>query len=145
MILRNKAPNKGNWSPIGGKLETSIGESPFECAARETREETGHEVSPADFHMFAMIAEKAYEGQSHWLIFLFRCSKPIMSLPTTIEEGCFAFYHRSEIEALSIPETDRTALWKIWDQYRDGFVSLNVDCSKGMPLDIKIEQKTGCG
>jgi len=29
LIHRNKAPNLGNWSPIGGKLEMAAGESPF--------------------------------------------------------------------------------------------------------------------
>ena len=65
LILRAKAPNKGAWSPIGGKLEMESGESPFECAVRETGEETGFEVAPTDLHLFAVIAEKAYEGQSH--------------------------------------------------------------------------------
>ncbi len=142
LILRNKQPNLGNWSPIGGKLETGIGESPFECAARETREETGHEVSPADFHLFAMIAEKAYEGQSHWLIFLFRCTKPIQALPPTIEEGSFGFYRREEIDGLAIPETHRHALWAIWDKYRDRFVALRVDCASPGRLVVETEQIT---
>ena len=34
LLLRAKAPNLGAWSPIGGKLETAVGESPFECAVR---------------------------------------------------------------------------------------------------------------
>src|ERR1700716_1648250 len=71
LMLRAKAPNLGVWSPIGGKLETAQGESPFECAVRETDEETGLKVAANDLHLFAMIAEKAYEGQAHWLMFLF--------------------------------------------------------------------------
>ena len=39
LIKRSKAPNKGCWSPIGGKLEMHQGESPYECARRETLEE----------------------------------------------------------------------------------------------------------
>lgn len=142
LILRNKEPNKGNWSPIGGKLETAIGESPFECAARETFEETGHKVSCTDFHLFSMIAEKAYEGQSHWLIFLFRCTKPIQSLPPTIDEGAFGFFPRDQIDALPIPETDRHALWSIWDRYRDRFVALKVDCAAPGRLIVETEQIT---
>src|ERR1043166_1705147 len=61
LMLRAKPPNLGIWSPIGGKLETASGESPFECAMRETFEETGHRVGIDGFHLFAMIAEKAYE------------------------------------------------------------------------------------
>lgn len=143
LILRNKEPNRGNWSPIGGKLETAIGESPFECAARETREETGHEVTPADFHLFSMIAEKAYEDESHWLLFLFRCLKPIEGLPMDIDEGRFAFFSRDEIDQISIPDTDRQALWPIWDKYRENFVAMRVDCSVAQRLMVDIEQITG--
>ena len=75
LIQRTKAPNIGCWSPIGGKLEMATGESPFECAVRETEEETGAKVTTNDLHLFGMISEKGYEGQSHWLMFLFDCRK----------------------------------------------------------------------
>ena len=77
LLLRAKPPNLGVWSPIGGKLEMATGESPFECAVRETREETGLEVAASDLHLFSIIAEKAYEGETHWLMFLFRCRRPL--------------------------------------------------------------------
>lgn len=60
LLHRAKAPNRGQWSQIGGKLETAVGESPFECAARETGEKTGHAITPSDLHLCGMIAEKAY-------------------------------------------------------------------------------------
>ncbi len=142
LLLRAKPPNLGVWSPIGGKLETAIGESPFECAVRETREETGHEITAADLHLFAMIAEKAYEGQSHWLMFLFRCRKPIAALPADMHEGKFGFFSRAEIDRLPIPETDRNALWPIFDQYHDRFVSLKADCAPGKPVLVEIEEIT---
>jgi 8-oxo-dGTP diphosphatase len=142
LMLRAKAPNLGVWSPIGGKLETGIGESPFECAVRETFEETGHGVCAADLHLFAMIAEKAYEGQTHWLMFLFRCRKPIGGLPVDIAEGKFGFFTRESINGLPIPETDRTALWPIYDAYRDRFVSLKADCAPGKPVRVEIEEIT---
>lgn len=142
LLLRAKPPNLGVWSPIGGKLETAIGESPFECAARETQEETGFAVGLADLHLFAMIAEKAYEGEAHWLLFLFRCKKPIPALPSDIAEGRFGFFTRAAIDALPIPETDRTALWPIYDRYRDRFVALRADCAPDRPLRVEIEQVT---
>ncbi len=142
LLLRAKPPNLGVWSPIGGKLETAIGESPFECAVRETKEETGHEITAADLHLFAMIAEKAYEGQSHWLMFLFRCRKPIAALPADMHEGKFGFFSRAEIDRLPIPETDRNALWPIFDQYHDRFVSLKADCAPGKPVLVEIEEIT---
>lgn len=141
LLLRAKSPNLGCWTPIGGKLETSIGESPFECAARETREETGHDITPADLHLFGMIAEKAYEGESHWLLFLFRCTRPIAALPADMEEGRFGFFSREEIDELPLPETDRTALWPIYDEHKEGFVAMRADCDPDHQLNIVIEQR----
>jgi 8-oxo-dGTP diphosphatase len=143
LLLRAKPPNLGIWSPIGGKLETARGESPFECAVRETWEETGHRIAAGDLHLFAMIAEKAYEGQSHWLMFLFRCKVPLPALPPAISEGRFAFYSRPAIDALPIPETDRSALWPVYDRYRDGFVALKADCAPGRPITVEIEEIVG--
>jgi 8-oxo-dGTP diphosphatase len=142
LLLRAKPPNLGVWSPIGGKLETAIGESPFECAVRETREETGFEIEAGDLHLFAMIAEKAYEGESHWLMFLFRCRRPIAGLPVDCVEGKFGFFTREAIRSLAIPETDRRALWPIYDQYRDRFVALKADCAPGQPVRVDIEDIT---
>lgn len=142
LLLRAKPPNLGSWSPIGGKLETSIGESPFECAARETREETGLTITPSDLHLFAMIAEKSYEGESHWLLFLFKCRRPIASLPPEMHEGRFGFFARPAIDGLQLPETDRTALWPIYDRYNDRFVALRADCTPGKPMIVEVEQIT---
>lgn len=142
LLLRAKAPNFGTWSPIGGKLETATGESPFECAVRETREETGFEIAAADLHLFGMIAEKAYEGASHWLLFLFRCTRPIAGLPPAISEGRFGFFSRAAIDDLPLPETDRTALWPIYDRHHHRFVAMRADCAPGKPLKIVVEQVT---
>jgi 8-oxo-dGTP diphosphatase len=143
LMLRAKPPNLGAWSPIGGKLETALGESPFECAVRETGEETGLPVSAAELHLFAVIAEKAYEGQSHWLMFLFHCRRPIPGLPPAIAEGRFAFFSRAAVDALPIPDTDRSALWPIYDRYRDGFVALKADCAPGHPVRVVVEEIQG--
>ena len=142
LMLRAKPPNLGAWSPIGGKLETAIGESPFECAVRETEEETGHRVTTKDLHLFGMIAEKAYEGQSHWLLFLFRCKVPLPALPPDISEGKFGFFSRPAINTLALPETDRNALWPIYDRYKDRFVALRADCAPGQPVAVAIEEIT---
>jgi 8-oxo-dGTP diphosphatase len=140
LMLRAKAPNLGVWSPIGGKIETAHGESPCECAVRETHEETGLEVTAADLHLFAMIAEKAYEGHAHWLMFLFRCKKPLTARPPDIVEGKFGFFSRAQVDTIPLPETDRTALWPIYDRYRDRFVALKADCAPGKPVRVEIEE-----
>lgn len=142
LIRRARMPNQGNWSPIGGKVETAQGESPFECAVRETGEEAGFKLEISDLHLFGMISEKAYEGQSHWLLFLFQCRKPIAHHPRDIDEGEFGFFGREELKSLSLPETDRTALWPIYDRYRERFVALRADCLPGKPLQVEIEEVT---
>jgi 8-oxo-dGTP diphosphatase len=142
LLHRAKPPNQGAWSPIGGKLEMATGESPFECAVSETREETGFGIEAADLHLFSVIAEKAYEGQSHWLMFLFRCLRPLPGLPPDISEGRFGFFPRRAVDALPIPETDRTALWPTYDQHRERFVVLKADCAPGQPVRVEVEQIT---
>ena len=140
LIQRRKSPNFGLWSPIGGKLEMATGESPFEAARREVEEEIGLQLSDEDMHLFGMIAEKGYENSCHWLMFLFVAHPAISELPPEIDEGAFGFFSRQEINELPIPETDREALWAIYDEYRDGFVSLRADCSSGGPLSVVREQ-----
>lgn len=140
LLRRLKSPNLGLWSPIGGKLEMASGESPFECAHRETLEETGLALADGDLHLFAMIAEKAYEGAGHWLLFLFDCKQPLDRLPETGPEGSFGFFHRAELEALQLPDTDRTALWPIYDRHRSGFVCLRAECDPARGLRFELEQ-----
>ena len=140
LLHRSKPPNKGAWSPIGGKLEMEGGESPFECAVRETREETGLSVGTADLHLFGIIAEKAYEGSSHWLLFLFTCHRPLDGLPPDIAEGRFGFFSREAVDLLAIPEADRTALWPTYDSHRHGFVALRADCAPGGPVRVEVEE-----
>ena len=139
LISRNKAPNLGCWSPIGGKLEMQVGESPFECAIRETKEERGLSVTEKDLRLFSMISEKSYEGGAHWLMFLFDCKKRINELPADISEGSFGFFDASEIPSLKIPETDRKLLWSVWEKYSEnGFAVLRAEC--GGEIISHIEQ-----
>lgn len=139
LIQRRKAPNLGCWSPIGGKLEMDRGESPYECARRETEEEIGLQVDDGDLHCFGYISEKSYEGAGHWLMFLFACKKPLTSLPAAIDEGPFKFFSRAAIDELPIPETDRTLLWPYFDRYKEGFVGLRANCAPGGTLSITEE------
>lgn len=141
LLKRNKSPNLNRWTPIGGKVHMDEGESPFECAVRETYEESKMEISNTDLHLFAMIAEKSYEAKNHWLLFLFDCKKTIEHLPEDIEEGSFQFFPREAINNLDLPQTDREGLWKIYDEHRNGFVALKADCYPGKDLEIILEER----
>jgi 8-oxo-dGTP diphosphatase len=140
LLQRTKAPNIGCWSPPGGKLEMATGESPFECAVRETMEETDVAITSDDLHLFGMVSEKGYEGQSHWLMFLFDCRRPLHGLPPTIDEGRFAFFSREELATTQVPETDRTLIWPVWDEHRRGFIAYRAECDPGAPLRMTVEE-----
>ena len=138
LIPRKKPPNINTWSPPGGKLEMQMGESPFECAKREALEEVGLKLKDEDLKLFGYVSEKAYEGSSHWLMFMFDCLVQVESLPEEINEGHFGFFNRKEIDKLSIPPTDHKLVWPFYDRRTEGFWSVKADCSNaGAHLEIE--------
>jgi 8-oxo-dGTP diphosphatase len=143
LIHRKKAPNQGCWSPIGGKLEMACGESPFECAIRETAEETGHGITTKDLHLFGVVSERGYEGNGHWLMFLFDCKKVIAALPSGMDEGTFALWQRSEIETLALPPTDRVLVWPVYDKHREGLLIYRAECDPSRPVAMAIDEAFG--
>ncbi|HKK17944.1 MAG TPA: NUDIX hydrolase, partial [Opitutales bacterium] len=139
LIERRKAPNLGCWSPIGGKLDMSTGESPYECAKREVMEEIALPLSDKDLHCFGYISEKSYEGSGHWLMFLFNCLRAIEELPEEINEGRFRFFSRAAVDRLKIPETDRSLLWPYYDEFSEGFFGIRADCDPAGKLSLTEE------
>ena len=139
LLKRRKTPNLNKWSPIGGKLDFSIGESPFECAIRETLEETGMNIDEKDLRLFAYISEKNYEGSGHWLMFLFDCLAPLNDLPPNGPEGKFAWFDREDVDNLTIPETDHLLVWPIYDKRRGEFSALRADFSEPDNPKIFVE------
>jgi tRNA(Arg) A34 adenosine deaminase TadA/ADP-ribose pyrophosphatase YjhB (NUDIX family) len=121
LLERAKEPNLGQWSPCGGKLQTSTGESPWACACREASEETGLALQPADLHLTGIVSEHGYEGAAHWLMFLFEVKPRLRELPPPIREGRFAFFAPEDIAALNLPQTDREMIWPLFWRHRGGF------------------------
>lgn len=139
LIKRSKSPNKNCWSPIGGKLNMHLGESPYECAKRETQEEINLSLKDEDLKCFGYISEKSYEGSGHWLMFLFKSKIQLESTPKAIDEGSFSFFSRSQIDTLAIPETDKTLLWPYYDSHRNGFIGLRANCNPDNQLELTEE------
>ncbi len=139
LLYRRKPPNKELYSPIGGKLEQSSGESPTACAVREVWEETGLTVEPTDLHLTGIVSEAGYEGAGHWLMFLYELTRPVRVERRTFAEGCLEWHDASEVGRLAIPMTDREVIWPLFWRYRGRFFTAHIEC-EGERLRWRLEQ-----
>lgn len=133
LIHRERSPNKGLCSPIGGKLDMHTGESPAQCARREIMEEAGVEIPIERLHLGGLISETAFEGAGHWLLFYYRVLGPVEVPEQTIPEGRLAWHHADELESLPLPDSDRKIIWPMIRRHdtggeRPGFFALHIDC-----------------
>jgi 8-oxo-dGTP diphosphatase len=140
LLERARPPNRGLWSPCGGKLHTADGESPYACACREAREEMGLALTPADLHLTGLVSEHGYLGQSHWLMFLFEVHPRLRELPPPHAEGRFAFFPPAALAGLAVPETDRDQLWPLFWRHRGGFFAAHCHCYADGRYDWRLEE-----
>ncbi len=141
LLHRVRPPNQDLYSPIGGKLEQSIGESPTACAIREIHEETGLTITAQDLHLTGIVSESGFEGSCHWLMYLYEVTHPVAVVPRTIDEGRLEWHPRDGLAGLSIPQTDREVIWPLFWRYRGCFFMAHIDCT-GKDLRWRIEQPT---
>lgn len=141
LMQRNRPPNQGLWSPCGGKLHTADGESPYACAVREAGEELGLELSPGDLHLAGLVSEHGYEGQSHWLMFLFEIKPKLSALPPPHPEGQFEFVPPRELNDKPMPVTDQQTIWPLFWECRGGFFSAHCRCLPNGDYDWSVEEK----
>lgn len=128
LMQRTRSPNQGLWSPPGGKLHQAVGESPHACAAREAEEELGINAHSTEFNLRGIVSEKGYEGEHHWMMFLFEYTKRLHTLPKEHPEGHFNFFPLKYVENLKIPKTDKTFIWPLFKKHRHGFFAVECDC-----------------
>lgn len=133
LLERAQEPNRGLWSPPGGKLHTDEGESPHACACREAAEELGVTLQPADLHLTGIVSEHGFQGHSHWLMFLFEVKPRLQQVPAPHREGRFEFFSRAALEMLPLPATDRESIWPCFWQHRGGFFVAHCHCEPGRP------------
>lgn len=140
LIERNHEPNLGFWSPCGGKLQTELGESPYACACREAHEETGLKLSANDLHLTGLVSEHGYQGQTHWLMFLFEVKPRLTGLPPSCDEGRFHFFTREALGDLNIPTTDIESIWPWFWLHRGGFFAAHCHCFKDGRNEWTLEE-----
>jgi 8-oxo-dGTP diphosphatase len=140
LLQRQREPNRGLWSPPGGKLMTTVGESPYACARREAVEELGLQVPLSDLHLTGLVSESGYEGTAHWLMFLFEIRTRLHQVPPAIDEGRFEFFARGDLESLAIPSTDRERIWPWFWEHRGGFFSAHCACTGPATTEWTLEE-----
>jgi 8-oxo-dGTP diphosphatase len=131
LMQRFQEPNRGLWSPSGGKVELASGESPYAAACREAWEELGWRLVPPDLHLTGVVSERGYAGEAHWLMFLFEVKPRLARVPVPIREGAFAFFSREALAGLPLPQTDREMIWPLFWQHRRGFFAAHCHCEPG--------------
>ncbi len=148
LLRRLKAPNLGLCSPIGGKLHVDEGESPARCAQREIEEEAGLHIPMERLHLVGLVSECAFEGQGHWLMFVYRVLGPVSVPAQDMREGRLDWFDPAHIEDLPLPETDRSIIWPLIRRAepkspagRPGFFAVHIDC-RGEKLAWSVEQET---
>ena len=140
LLERAQEPNRGLWSPPGGKLRTADGESPYACACREAHEEMGLALQPFDLHLAGLVSEYGYAGQSHWLMFLFEVKLRLQTLPPPHREGRFQFFPPAALAGLSLPETDRAQIWPLFWRQRGGFFAAHCHVSPNGQYAWSLEE-----
>ncbi|NRA31680.1 MAG: NUDIX domain-containing protein [Parvularculaceae bacterium] len=140
MLHRKKPPNLDLYSPIGGKLETAIGESPAQCAQREIKEEAGLDIPLDRLHLGGLITEHGFQGEVNWMMFYYRVMGSVELEPFEMREGRLEWIEEHAIDELPLPETDRKAIWPAIRAHEpDGFFALHIDCT-GPQMSWNIEQ-----
>ncbi len=132
LLHRLKDPNKGLYSPIGGKLDTATGESPTQCARREVHEEARVDIPIERFRLIGMISERGYECRTNWLIFYYRVEGPVDFEPFDMNEGRLEWHRPEDVERLALPETDRKVMRPLLKQHdadgNPGFFAVHINC-----------------
>ncbi len=139
LLHRHKEPNLDLYSPIGGKLEMDEGESPTACAIREIEEEAGLTIKPGELHLTGIVSEAGFNGQAHWLMYLYEVTHPVTVEPRQFREGALEWHARDAIGNLPLPETDRLVIWPMFWRYRGQFFMAHIDCT-GDTIHWQIEQ-----
>lgn len=129
LIHRAQEPNRGLYSPIGGKLDTALGESPAQCARREIHEEAGLLIPIEGLRLAGIISERGYQHQTNWLMFWYRVVAPVDLEPFEMREGRLDWHAPDSFGGLALPQTDREVIWPLVHANEGGFFAVHIDCT----------------
>lgn len=134
LLKRAKAPNKGMYVPVGGKLDPY--EDPYSAALRECAEETG--ITPAQLRYAGTLVESSPLDYNWW------CNIYVADIdwqePPYCDEGELAWISHEEILTIPTPPTD----WHIYDYVLRGQpFALNAILDGQLNLIRMVEEISG--
>jgi len=88
---RNHEPDK--FCGVGGKIES--GETVLEAAARETKDETGQLISPADFIFRGTLIMEGYPER--WVVTLLEATTSDRTVVTDLREGALEWIPKDKV------------------------------------------------
>lgn len=147
LLHRKKEPNFNMVSPIGGKLDVALGESPMQCAQREVHEEAGLDLPLERFRLIGMVSEQEFEGKGHWLMFVYRITGSVEVTPRDMREGRLDWFRLDQLKDLPVPQTDKHVIWPLMHAAEPktaggepGFFCVHIDCRDGK-MKWHVEQQ----
>jgi 8-oxo-dGTP diphosphatase len=135
MLHRTKKKNDENvdkWIGVGGKFEA--GESPFDCARREIKEETGLDGIPLSYRGIVTFVSNEYGTE---YMHLFTATAKSDKIDVICDEGELVWIEKSKVSNLPIWEGDKIFL-RLLDERRD-FFSLKLTYSGEQLCSYVIE------
>ena len=110
LLKRFKEPNKGMFTPVGGKLDPF--ESPLEAAIRETFEETGIKVESM---RYCGLLTETSPTEYNWTNYVYLAEVDAIPAPPC-DEGDLEWIHFEDVLNRPTPKTD----WFIYKYILEG-------------------------
>lgn len=101
-IKKKNDMNKDKWLGVGGKLEA--GESPFDCARREIKEETGLTVEKLNYRGIITFVSDQYGTE---YMHLFTATEFAGEIDYNCDEGQLEWVKKEDVPSLPIWEGDK--------------------------------------
>ena len=138
-----KAPEQGRVEPDRRQAGDGDGRVPVRVRRPRDARGDGPRVATGDLHLFAVIAEKAYEGESR----TGSCSSSAAAsrspaFPRTSRRAGSGSSPGGPSTGSRSPRPTGRPSGPIYDPHRDRFVALRADCQPGRPVTVEVEEIT---
>ena len=134
LLKRNKEPNQGLFTPVGGKLDPY--ENPLQAAIRETREETGIDIDNIKF--CGMLTETS-AVKYNWINYVYLAEIEKIT-PPVCNEGELKWIHFDDVLKKPTPKTD----WFIYKYILNNRpFAFNADFNEKIELVKMVEEIEG--